>query len=120
MKIHIHRYAASTNTKGGRSVPTQRGLTLDMKEFRRMIKVEKRLFADDQQQLSSLPTVPSLTDCEAKQGEKEATRHTSNQPPTLCWSPSCPGASPTTLERESKSAVDSEQWCQSKAKTVSN
>ena len=43
MKIHICHYAVPTNTKGGRVVPTQRGVVLDLKEFQCLLKAKSKL-----------------------------------------------------------------------------
>lgn len=67
VKVHIRHYATPTNTKGGRLVPTQRGVALDLKEFERLVKVKKKLREDYKQQLSSLPSVKqSATEPERK------------------------------------------------------
>ena len=59
VKIHIRHYADPTNTKGGRVVPTQKGVALELKEFFffffvRLSKVQKNLAEDYNQQMSSL------------------------------------------------------------------
>ena len=47
VKIHIRHYADPTNTKGGRVVPTQKGVALELKEFFvRLSKVQKNLAED--------------------------------------------------------------------------
>ena len=54
VKIHIRHYRQPTKTKGGRLVPSQRGIVLDLKEFLRLVKVQKHLATDYNQHMSSL------------------------------------------------------------------
>ena len=54
VKIHIRHYAVATSIKGGRAVPTQKGVSLGLKEFLRLFKIQKNLSKDYNQQMSSL------------------------------------------------------------------
>lgn len=54
VKIHIRHYAVPTNTMGGRVVPTGKGVTLDLKAFQRLVKIQKKLKDEYEQQSSHL------------------------------------------------------------------
>ena len=54
VKIHICHYAVATNIKGGRVVPTKKGVSLGLKEFLRLLKIQKNLAKDYNQRMSSL------------------------------------------------------------------
>ena len=58
VKIHICHYAVPTNTKGGRVVPTQRGVVLDLKEFQCLLKAKSKLCQEYTQLESALPPTP--------------------------------------------------------------
>ena len=58
VKIHIRHYAVPTNTKGGRVVPTQRGVALDLKEFQRLLEAKSKLCEEYTQLDSALPPRP--------------------------------------------------------------
>ena len=53
-KIQIRHYVMATNIKGGRDVPTQKRVSLGLKEFQRLLKIQKNLAQDYNQQMSSL------------------------------------------------------------------
>lgn len=76
VKVHIRHYSTATATKGGRVVPTQRGVALDLKEFERLVKVKKRLCEDYKQQLSSLPSAKqSATEPKQKRFKTQTSSH---------------------------------------------
>lgn len=56
VKIHIRHYAEPTNTKGGRVVPTNKGVTMDYKCFQRLFKMKKNLKEEFDRQVATLPT----------------------------------------------------------------
>ena len=61
VKIHIRHFVEPVNTKGGRMVPTQKGVTLHMLEFQRLLKACSLLVAEYNKQsnrLVSAMTVP--------------------------------------------------------------
>eukprot|EP00916_Digyalum_oweni_P018075 GHVL01030368.1.p1 GENE.GHVL01030368.1~~GHVL01030368.1.p1 ORF type:complete len:164 (+),score=19.49 GHVL01030368.1:130-621(+) len=94
VKIHIRHYAVPTRTKGGRVVPTQRGVTLDLKKFQKLLRVQKKLKEDFHQQVSSLsPT-------EEKQEEKHPKNHTECPPSDYyCSTPSTTATASTQSEK---------------------
>ena len=71
VKIHIRHHTAPTNTKGGRVVPTQRGVTLDLKAFQRLLKVKNKLCQEYNQQESNLSSVQATVPRSAVKAEKD-------------------------------------------------
>ena len=61
VKIYAHHYKRPTNTKGGRAVPTQKGVSLKLREFEKRVKLKNKLVANFNQQASALPVVGSDT-----------------------------------------------------------
>lgn len=84
VKIHIRHYTAPTNTKGGRVIPTQRGVALDLKAFERMIKARKRLKMDFNTQvfaLSASESTPSVTAKNNSSMDPERLQQRAHPPP---------------------------------------
>ena len=82
VKIHIRHYAVATNVKGGRVVPTQKGVSLDLKEFLRLLKIQKTLSKDYNQQMSALFVLQEEIDAKSKTVRKRAGRRCSRNLPT--------------------------------------
>ena len=61
VKIHLRHFATPINTKGGRLVSTQKGVTMDLKALQRLVRVQKNLKADYQQQVERLSRSPKET-----------------------------------------------------------
>ena len=53
-QIVIRHYKKPTETKGGRVVPTQKCVSLDLKSFQRLVYIQKKLVEDYHQQTTSL------------------------------------------------------------------
>ena len=83
VKIQIRHYAVATNIKGGRAVPTQKGVSLGLKEFQRLLKIQKNLAQDYNQQMSSLFILQeTVTDPWPQRGRRKRTdteSHTVNR-----------------------------------------
>lgn len=73
VKIHIRHYADPSNTKGGHVVPTQKGVALELKEFLRLLKIQKNLAEDYNQQMSSLFISQEALSAQGAQGKKTDT-----------------------------------------------
>ena len=54
MKIHIRHFASSTETKGGRVQPTQKGVAIDLKSLNRLFKIKKHLKHEFNERLKEL------------------------------------------------------------------
>lgn len=83
VKIHIRIHAVPSNVKGGRVVPTQRGVALDLKEFKRLIHIQKKLKKDCHQQMA----VRSDCDFTPEHEVKEPGDSSDQQPPVPSYSP---------------------------------
>lgn len=82
VKIHIRHYAVATNIKGGRAVPTQKGVSLGLKEFLRLLKIQKNLAKDYNQRMSSLFVLhQEETDAKSKTVRKRGGRRRSRISP---------------------------------------
>ena len=56
VKINVHQFATPKNVKGGRLAPTRKGISLTLKQFLRLLKAEKHLAKEFNQQVASLET----------------------------------------------------------------
>lgn len=54
VKIRIGHYTKPTNTKGGRLIPTQRKVSLDLTAFQRLMKARSKLIFEHRQQQAAL------------------------------------------------------------------
>ena len=60
VKIHIRHFVEPVNTKGGRMVPTQKGVTLHMLEFQRLLKACSLLVAEYNKQTNRLVSAMTM------------------------------------------------------------
>ena len=81
VKIHIRHFATSTKTKGGRVLPTQKGVTIDFKSLNRLFKIKKHLKQEFNERVKELSS-QSKTDIKRKDKTKpkcHCKRETLNQ-----------------------------------------
>ena len=102
VKLYVRRYKKPTNTKGGRLVPRQGGLSLELAQFQKLLKMKERLVTDfDQLKATSRKPNPSQT----TSGNPQTSPPTSNMDVTTpatttsVTSPEDPGSYLTQIER---------------------
>ena len=60
VKIHVRHFAEPKDTKGGKVMPTVKGVTMDLKKMNRLFKVKKHITEEFKTQQSVLPSQSTL------------------------------------------------------------